>query len=70
MFRNLKVSSWVVIRKGCPIAYSVQGAEQIEFRLGTRLDGFEFVFEPEALQAFVESAQLAIVESREPAELS
>lgn len=64
MFRNLNVSSWVVVRKGCPIAHSVHGEGQIEFRFGTRWDGFEFVFETDALQAFVDSAQLAIADMR------
>jgi hypothetical protein len=42
----------------------VHGEGQIEFRFGTRWDGFEFVFETDALQAFVDSAQLAIADMR------
>jgi hypothetical protein len=61
VFRDLNVSSWVVVRKRCPIAHSVHG-EYVEFRFGTRWDGFEFVFEVDALQAFVEAAQEAVAE--------
>lgn len=62
MIRELNVSSWVVVRKGCPIAHSVCGQDEIEFRFGTRWDGFEFVFEADALQAFIEAANLAMAE--------
>jgi hypothetical protein len=62
VIRDLNVSSWVAVRKGCPIAYSVNGQEEIEFRFGTRWDGFEFVFDLDALRAFVESSNLAIAE--------
>jgi hypothetical protein len=62
VYRELNVSSWVVIRKGCPIAHSVHNEGEVEFRLGTRWDGFEFVFEVDALRAFVEAAQDAIAE--------
>lgn len=67
MFRELNVSSWVVVRKGCPIAHSVHNEGEIEFRLGTRWDGFEFVFEVDALRAFVEAAQDAIAAALPPA---
>jgi len=36
---------------------------EIELRLGTRWDGFDFVFEVEALQDFVAAAQVAIAEA-------
>jgi hypothetical protein len=60
--RDLNVSSWVIVRKGCPIAYSTNGQHEIEFRFGTRWDGFEFVFDADALQAFVEAANHAMAE--------
>lgn len=67
MIRELNVSSWVVVRKGCPIAHSVQGNDEIEFRFGTRWDGFEFVFEVDALQAFIEAAADAMKEVNQAA---
>lgn len=63
MIKDLNVSSWVVVRKGCPIAYGVNGHDEIEFRFGSRWDGFDFVFDVDALQAFVEAANLAIAET-------
>jgi hypothetical protein len=56
MGQDLNIGSWVIVRRGCPIAYCVNG-EDIEFRFGTRQDGFDFVFEVAALQAFVEASQ-------------
>ena len=64
MIRDLNVSSWVVVRKGCPIAYGLNNREEIEFRFGTRWDGFEFVFDVDALRAFVEAANLAIADTQ------
>lgn len=61
MSQDLHMGSWVLVRHGCPIAYCVNG-EQIEFRIGTRHDGFDFVFEIPALQAFVESSQEVLAE--------
>jgi hypothetical protein len=56
MNRELDVGSWVIVRRGCPIAFCVNG-EQIEFRLGSQRDGVDFVFEPDALRAFVEASE-------------
>jgi hypothetical protein len=64
MRQDLHVSSWVAVRHGCPIAYCVK-ADEVEFRLGSAQDGFDFVFELSALQAFVDAAQAAITESGE-----
>jgi hypothetical protein len=46
----------------------VHGDDQIEFRFGTRWDGFEFVFEADALQAFIEAATDAMEELKQPVE--
>lgn len=61
MGQDLNVSAWVAIRHGCPIAYCVNG-EEIEFRLGSQHDGFDFVFEVAALRAFVEVSQEVLSE--------
>ncbi|MBB4912518.1 hypothetical protein [Actinophytocola algeriensis] len=61
MSQDLNVGSWVIVRRGCPIAYCVNG-EEIEFRLGSRHDGFDFVFEVAALEAFVEASQEVLAE--------
>jgi hypothetical protein len=66
VIRELNVSSWVVVRKGCPIAYSANREDEIEFRFGNRWDGFEFVFDVDALRAFVEAANTALGESDHP----
>jgi hypothetical protein len=61
MSQDLDVGSWVIVRHGCPIAYCVNG-ELIEFRLGSRQDGVDFVFEPDALRAFVEVSHEVLAE--------
>lgn len=61
MSQDLHIGSWVIVRHGCPIAYCVNG-EQIEFRLGSRQDGFDFVFDVPALRAFVEASQEVLAE--------
>jgi hypothetical protein len=61
MGQDLNVGSWVIVRRGCPIAYCVNG-EEIEFRLGSRHEGFDFVFEIAALEAFVEASQEVLAE--------
>lgn len=54
---DLLVSSYVVIRHGCPIAISVDSPEQAQITCG-RLpsDAFEFIVHREALRALAELA--------------
>ena len=53
--QDLVVSSYVVIRKGCPLAISIDGPDQAQVVCGrVPSDAFEFVLEREALRAFVE----------------
>ncbi|MFC4854262.1 hypothetical protein [Actinophytocola glycyrrhizae] len=61
MGQDLNVGSWVIVRHGCPIAYCFNG-EEVEFRLGSRQDGVDFVFEVAALAAFVETSQEVLAE--------
>ena len=52
---NLVVSSYVVIRDGCPVAMSIDNADQVQITCGTiGVDAFEFVLQREALRAIVE----------------
>jgi hypothetical protein len=52
---DLLVSSYVVIRHGCPIAISVEGPDQAQITCGrVPTDAFEFVVQREALRAIVE----------------
>jgi len=66
MHTDLKVSSWVGIRSGCPLSYRVAG-DEVEFLCGTHLDGFEFVFDLAALRAFAALAERAIAEAQQRA---
>jgi hypothetical protein len=56
MGQNLDLGTWVIVRRDCPIAYWVND-ELVEFRFGSRQDGVDVVFEPDALRAFVAVAQ-------------
>lgn len=52
---NLIVSAYVLIREGCPIAMSIDNADQVQITCGTiAVDAFEFVLQREALRAIVE----------------
>lgn len=60
---NLIVSSYVVIRQGCPVAMSVDSTDQIQITCGTiGVDAFEFVLQREALRAIVELGTDALAE--------
>ena len=61
--KDLVVSSYVVIRKGCPLAISIDNPDQAQVTCG-RLptDAFEFVVEREALRALVELGSDALAE--------
>ena len=60
---NLVVSSYVIVREGCPVAFCVDSPDQVQVVCG-RLpsDAFEFVLQREALRAFVELGQEALTE--------
>lgn len=61
--QDLIVSSYVVIRTGCPLAISVDNADQANVICGrVPSDAFEFVMEREALRAFVELGSHALRE--------
>jgi len=52
---DLIVSSYVVVREGCPVAFSVDSPDQVQVTCGRApSDAFEFILEREALRAFVE----------------
>lgn len=52
---DLIVSSYVVVREGCPVAFSVDSPDQVQVTCGRApSDAFEFILQREALRAFVE----------------
>jgi hypothetical protein len=52
---DLVVSSYVIIREGCPVAISIDGPDQAQITCGTiPADAFEFVLQREALRAIVQ----------------
>ncbi len=60
---TLTVGAYVVIRQGCPIAISIDNADQVQITCGTiGVDAFEFVLETEALRAIVELGTDALEE--------
>ena len=50
---NLKVSSYVTIRDGCPMRFRVNSSDDVEFSFGGLRDPFEFVFQLQALREFL-----------------
>lgn len=51
---NLVVSSYVIVKEGCPVVFAVDGPDQVEIRCGVvPSDAFEFVMQREALRSFV-----------------
>lgn len=61
--KDLIVSSYVVIKHGCPLAISVDGPDQVQVTCGrVPSDSFEFVMEREALRAFVQLGSDALAE--------
>jgi hypothetical protein len=60
---TLTVGAYVVIRRGCPIAVSIDNHDQVQITCGTiGVDAFEFVLEIDALRAIVELGLDAIEE--------
>jgi hypothetical protein len=52
---SLVVSSYVIIREGCPIAISVDGPDQVQITCGwPPSETFEFTMSRQALRAIVE----------------
>jgi hypothetical protein len=52
---SLVVNAYVIIKEGCPVAVSVQSAEQVEIVCGwVPNQSFDFVMHREALRALVE----------------
>ncbi|WP_459714461.1 hypothetical protein [Actinophytocola sp. KF-1] len=59
----------MIIKKGCPLAFSFEGSDHVQFTCGrARDDAFEFVVERDALGAFEELVSAAVKEmnDREP----
>lgn len=65
--QQLVVSSYVMIKKGCPLAITIDNTNQVTVLCGpTPDDGFEFVLEREALRTFVELGTDALQEMDTP----
>lgn len=60
---SLVVSSYVIIKEGCPIAISVDGPDRAQITCGWMpSEAFEFVVQREALRALVEVGTDALQE--------
>ena len=62
MFADLTVSSWVAIRRGCPISYRVNADDDIEILCGSPRDGFEFTVDAEILRELIRVGTSALGE--------
>ena len=63
---DLIVSSYVVVREGCPVEFSVDGPDQVQVTCGvTPANAFEFVMQREALRTFVTLGSTALREMDE-----
>lgn len=50
---DLTVSSYVTVRRGCPMRFRVNGGDDVEFSFGDLRTPFEFVFDTEALRSYL-----------------
>jgi hypothetical protein len=62
MHISLTVSAYVGIRKGCPMTYSINSDNQIEFSFGGARDGFDFSFDIEAMKELLKLGGEALAE--------
>lgn len=65
MYADLKVSTWVAIRRGCPISAEVHGDDDIVILCGSNSDGFEFTVDNETLRELVRVGTSALEEVTE-----
>ncbi len=56
----VSVSTYVILRKDCPVDFTVLGSDQVEVTCGARQDGCEFLFDAESLRRFVTSGAAAL----------
>ena len=53
--KDLLVSSYVVIKKGCPLTFSFEGTDHVQITCGrTPNDVFEFLIERDAMGPFAQ----------------
>jgi hypothetical protein len=57
---NPRVGAYVLIPDDCPVRCAHTGGGDVEVLLGSPRNGFEMVFEPEALGRFVDVASRAL----------
>lgn len=63
IYGNMTVSSWVMVRDGCPISHEVIG-DEVHFLFGeSPREGTEFVIETEPLREFLRLGGDALRES-------
>ncbi len=55
------VSTYVIVQKGCPLAFSVMGSDQVEVTCGSPRDGFQFVMATEALRELVKLGSQVLI---------
>jgi hypothetical protein len=73
MADQLDVSTYVIVKKGCPLRFSVMGGDQIEVTCGGPRDGCQLLLDTATLRRFLTDgaaalAQIDAVSGRETAE--
>jgi hypothetical protein len=57
---TVTVSTYVVLRKGAPVDFSVLGSNQVEVTCGKRPNGCELLFDAESLRRFLADGAAAL----------
>ena len=58
----LDVSTYVIVKDGCPISFEVMGSGQVEVTFGEPRDGCQVMFAADALRTMLDAAELALRE--------
>ena len=59
---QLDVSTYVIVRNGCPVRFAVLGSGQVEVTCGEPRDGCQLLLDTAALRAFLAAGSAALVE--------
>jgi hypothetical protein len=62
MSHRVTVSSYVIIKDGCPIHFNILSRDQVEVVCDQPRDGFEFIMATETLRTFIKSGTQALAE--------
>lgn len=56
----LTVSTYVIVREGCPLTFSVLGSGQLEVTCGEIHDGCQLLFDAKSLRQFLKDGNAAL----------